>query len=76
MSMLGKRGAITKAPGGKKTVYVSNVFAVFPDRGGMRMTSIKKGKQKFNIPVSEKDGLLYDVLLMLHRYGMAEPTAE
>ena len=74
--MPGKKGIITKAKGvAAKSVYLSDVFGIWPEKGGMHITFLKD-RQKFHTSVSANDGLLYETLCMLHAYGMLHGANE
>lgn len=64
------KGKITRAKRGKKrSVYLSDVFGVWPEKKHLHITMLK-GEQEFHTSVTKKDGLLYDVMLMLYRHGL------
>jgi hypothetical protein len=68
--MAGVKGHITKSVKGKQSsVYLSNVLGIFMDRGRLHITSVKG--QRFHTNISKRDGLLFDVLLLLYHHGLA-----
>ena len=69
--MAGVKGKITRAPTGKKAVYLSDVFGVWPEGRGFHLTMLK-GEQEFHTYVVPEDGLLHDVISMMYHYGQAQ----
>lgn len=72
-NMPGTRGQITRATGGsQRTIYLSDVFGVWEEADGLHIT-LQRGDQDAHIRVTPQDGTLYDVLRMLHQYGLSLP---
>ena len=71
--MAQQKGKITKATGGRqRTVYLSDVFGIWPEGNHLHITMIK-GEQELHTSITKRDGLLYDLMLMLYHYGKALP---
>ena len=68
--MPGVKGKITRAATGKRSVYLSDVFGVWPEGKHLHLTMLK-GEQEFHTNITPEDGLFYDVMLMLYHYGQA-----
>ncbi len=79
--MPGVKGQITRSAKGKqKSVYLSNVLGLWLEqKGRLHVASLVKG-QSLHTSISKKDGLLFDVMLMLYHHGRAtgsmQPAAD
>ncbi len=70
--MAGNKGEITRASGKKRqSVYLSDVFGIWPEGNHLHITMIKEGEQKLHTSITKNDGLLYDVMMMLYHHGLA-----
>ena len=70
--MAGTKGKITRARGETpRSVYIGDKFGVWPEKGGLHVTFLKD-TQKFHTSLTQKDGLIYEVFLMLHAYGLRQ----
>jgi hypothetical protein len=67
--MAGVKGKITRARRGKqRSVYLSDLFGIWAEGDKLHFTFLKN--QDLHTYVSERDGLLYETLLMLYRHGL------
>lgn len=67
--MAGVKGQITRAKRGKqRSVYLSDLFGIWPEGDKLLFTFLKN--QDLHTYVSERDGLLYDALMMLYQHGL------
>ena len=73
--MPGVKGQITKSAKGKqRSVYLSDVLGIWQERGRLHLTSIR-GKS-FHTSIGKKDGLLFDVMLLLYHHGLVAGQGE
>lgn len=67
--MAGVKGQITRSRRGKqRSVYLSDLFGIWQEDDKLHFTFLKK--QDLHTYVSERDGLLYETLMMLYRHGL------
>ena len=67
--MPGTKGKITRSRRGqKRTVYLSDVFGLWPEGKSLHV-AMAKDKEELHTTLTRQDGLLYEVMLMLYHYG-------
>jgi hypothetical protein len=67
--MPGVKGKITRARRGRqRSVYLSDLFGIWQAGDKLHFTFLKK--QDLHTYVTQRDGLLYEALLMLYRHGL------
>lgn len=73
--MAGIKGLVTKAKGGKqRSVYLSDTFGIWPEGKALHIAMLR-GEQQLHTSITARDGLLYDVMMMLWQHGQRAGTA-
>lgn len=67
--MPGVKGKVTRAKGGRqRSVYLSDCFGIWEEGNSLHFTFLKN--QDLHTSITQRDGLLYDALMMLYQHGL------